>query len=262
MEVKKDKIYRRQHTMPAARHRGTTKPNGDKTAVQAPFDDRVTTERRMKTALELSELATRIATYIICHVIVEEPGALNDERLSTAHAILQRVTTTHMANHKLTAEGLVLEYEGQQFCLHEAYKTMALTRTVYEHLAMFYFLYVYPKTAEEQRQVWDDWQHGVQKVSYSQAWRYLFRNKEMAQMYHHLSVHCHPVCEGLMQYQSQSDADQGGDCIPLHLSSCFLACLCRLFLRLLPEGDELVRQKFSRREQTLFFALSRLPKEN
>lgn len=226
-----------------------------------PFDEKQTPERRMEVALELSDLVTRMATYVICHVIVAGHELLQDERLSTAHAILQRVTTTHLCNHKLTAEGLVLEYEGQQFQLHEEYKTMALTRTVYEHLAMFYFLYEHPKTEAERTQVWDDWQHDVQKIPYSQAWRYLFRNKDMARMYHLLSVHCHPVCEGLTQYQSQSDSDRGGDSIPLHLSSCFLACLCCLFLRQLPQGDELIRQQFSRREQALFLALSRLPKE-
>lgn len=215
----------------------------------------------MEAALELSDLVTRIATYIICHIIVDGQEWLQDERLSTAHAILQRVTTTHLCNHKLTAEGLVMEVGGEQFQLHEAYKTMALTRTVYEHLAMFYFLYEHPKTEAERQQVWDDWRHDVQKIPYSQAWRYLFRNRDMAQLYHHLSVHCHPVCEGLTQYQSQSDANQGSECIPLHLSSCFLACLCCLLLRQLPQGDDLIKQKFGQREQALFLAMERLPKE-
>lgn len=227
----------------------------------APFNERLEPARRKEVALQLSDLATRIATYIICHVIVNEPELLHNERLSTAHAILQRVTTTHMCNHKLTAEGLVYEVGEEQFQLYEEYKTMALTRTVYEHLAMFYFLFEHPKTDNERQKVWDDWQHDVQQIPYSQAWRYLFRNRDMARMYHHLSVHCHPVCEGLVQYQSQSDADQGGDSIPLHLSSCFLSSLCCLFLHLLPQGDEPLRQHFTPQEQALFFALARLPQD-
>ena len=232
-----------------------------KSLVLTPFDESVSPERRMEVALQLSDMVTRIATYIICHVIVAGQELLRDERLQTAHAILQRVTTTHMCNHKLTAEGLVYEVGGERFQLHEEYKTMALTRTVYEHLAMFYFLYEHPKSDEERQRVWDDWHHDVQKIPYSQAWRYLFRNRDMARMYHHLSVHCHPVCEGLVQYQNQSDTNEGGDSISLHLSSCFLACLCCLFLRQLPQGNELVGQQFSEREQALFLALSQLPKE-
>ncbi|MBQ9186879.1 MAG: hypothetical protein IJ144_03520 [Prevotella sp.] len=250
--MKRRRIYSQYHDR---------RKDGDRTTVLVPFDETLPPERRREVVLALSDLATRVATYIICRVIVDSQELLLDERLQTAHAILQRVTTTHLCNHKLTAEGLTLEFEGQQFQLHEEYKTMALTRTVYEHLAMFYFLYEHPKTEEERQQVWDDWQHDVQKIPYSQAWRYLFRNRDMARMYHHLSVHCHPVCEGLLQYQSQSDADEGDDCIPLHLSSCFLACLCCLFLRQMPQGDELVRQKFSRSELSPFFALARLPKE-
>lgn len=226
--------------------------------VLVPFDDKQSPERRMEVTLRLSDLVMRIATYVICRAIVDGETLLQDERLSTAHAILQRVTTTHMCNHKLTAEGIVCEVDGQQFQLHEAYKTMTLTRTVYEHLTMFYFLYEHPQTDDERRQMWDDWQHGVQKIPYSQAWRYLFRNREMAQMYHHLSVHCHPVCEGLTQFQSQSDTSQGDECVPLHLSSCFLASLCSMFVRQLPQGCLSVEQQFTRHELSQFDTLSQL----
>lgn len=244
-----------------------------KKKVLAPFDDRLTVQKRMEVAVELSQLVTKVVTYVICHTIVNHEDLLNDERLSIAHAILQRVTTTHMCNHKLTTEGLVYKYNGQSFQLHEEYKTMTLTRTVYEHLAMFYFLYEHPKTAEERDAVWKYWKTNdkmtgcielvkedgkdvVNRVPFSQAWKYLFRNGDMALVYRHLSMHCHPVYNGLIQYQNQSATNEGDDCVPLHLSSCFLAYLCKLFLKLIPDGDNVIQQEFSNYEQSLFFALS------
>jgi len=229
-------------------------------AVLAPFNDSLTPQERTEKAIELSQLVTKIATYIICHTIVDYQEQLKqDERLSIAHAILQRVTTTHMCNHKLTVEGLAYEYRGQQFQLHEAYKTMGLTRSVYEHLAMFYFLYEHPKTNQERDAAWEAWQKDERSIPYSQAWRFLFRNREMAQLYHHLSIHCHPAYAGLQQFQSQDSSDNGADGIPLHLSSCFLAYLCRLFLKQISHGDDIVRREFSAQELSLFRTLSQLP---
>lgn len=297
--------------------------------VQAPFDEELPLKRRTELALELSELVTRIVTHVICHIIVDYDELLSDERMSIAHAFLQRVTSTHMCNHKLTAEGLVYQYNGQAFQLQEEYKTTTLTRSVYEHLAMFYFLYEHPKNAEERDIVWKYWQmtswknkldnsataeaglveeqrqamweterlrkeilatptgskcrskldaltkadaqpgngciefflHGgkqdVRRVSYSQAWKYLFHNKSLTLLYRYLSMHCHPVYEGLLQYQSQSE--QGEDATPLHLSSCFLACMCRLFLKQVQGGDAIVKTAFSEHEQQVFMAMARLP---
>lgn len=227
----------------------------------APFNEELTPQKRTEAAIELSELVIKIVTHVICHTIVDYQELLSDERLSVAHAFLQRVSTTHMCNHKLTTEGLVYHYQGQTFQLHEEYKTMALTRSVYEHLAMFYFLYEHPKTQEERDTAWKNWQEDIKDIAFNQAWKYLFKNKEMALLYRHLSMHCHPVYKGLLLYQSQSASDQGEDAIPLHLSSSFLAYLCQLFLKLVPQGSEMLQQDFSRRELFLFNALALLTKE-
>ena len=296
----------------------------------APLNDQLTPGERRNAAIELSDLVTRIVTYVICHAIVDHEPLLKEERMSIAHAFLQRVTTTHMCNHKLTAEGIVFEYGGQTFQLHEEYKTMTLTRSVYEHLAMFYFLYEHPRTDEERTLVWNYWkmnskknllndisseeasaageqqhlqqeleelrsqilssplgrQHfvkladwtrlasqphngtiefftekgkpDVRKVSYTQAWKYLYRTEDMALIYRHLSMHCHPVHSGLVQYQNQSDSDQGDDVIPLYLSSSFLAYLCRLYLKTIPDGKDMLRLGFTEHELSIFHALSRL----
>ena len=288
--------------------------------VLAPFDENLAPQQRLESCLELSALASKVATFVIAHTIVDYSELLQDERQSVASSFLQRVTSTHLCNHKLTKEGIEYRYRGEVFHLHEEFKTMTLTRSVYEHLAMFYFLYVHPKSDEERTVVWDYWkinsrknlldltpddeietlrreifdtrlgkwchakldewtafdkptQNGsieffksrgrtdVRRVAYSQAWKYLFEKQDMAQLYRHLSMHCHPVYNGLLQYQSQAVSDEGNDGIPLYLSSCFLAYLCRLFLRLIPDGRQLLAREFSQQERAVFNAMAQLPDE-
>ena len=300
--------------------------------VLAPLDESLAPQQRAETTVALSALMMKIATHIICYTLVDYQEQLGDERLSIAHAFLQRVTTTHMCNHKLTAEGLVWEYKGETFRLHEEYKTMTLTRTVYEHLAMFYFLFERPKTDEERSIVWKCWQinsmknlldddeeldddgqrqellaqigqwrseifatplgqqcrrrldewtspdthatntcvefvengtgrYEARRVSYSQAWKYLFANDDMAVLYRHLSMHSHPAYGGLIQYQAQSEADQGFEGIPLYLSTCLLAYLCKLFLKLIPGGSNIVSREFSEHDRRLFQSMAQLPRE-
>lgn len=301
--------------------------------VTAPFNEALPPKKRFESCLELSELVSQMATHVICHTLVDHEDLLKEERLSVASAFLQRVTSTHLCNHKLTKEGIVYRYKGEVFQLHEEFKTMTLTRSVYEHLAMFYFLYKHPKNLEERNIVWNYWkinskknllgydtngdeeleevqdsisneietlrneilntplgkkcrqkleewtrttkqaQNGsieffknqgkvdVRKVTYSQAWKYLFEKDEMILLYRHLSMHCHPIYDGLMQYQSQAMTDEGNDGMPLYLSSCFLAYLCRLFLRLIPNGNQMLRQEFNERDRLIFNALSQLPNE-
>ena len=240
--------------------------------VLAPLNEQLPPQERMATVIGLSELMMRIATYVICYALVECQELLKEERLSIAHALMQRVMTTHLCNHKLTKEGLVYEYKGEPFELHEEYKTMTLTRSVYEHLVMYYFLFEHPKNGEECHLVWKYWQstgksgevveedgkREVRRVAYSQAWRYLFDNDEMASFYRNLSMHCHPVYQGLMQYQEQGQSDEGNDGLPLYFSCRFLARLCWLFLRQIPNGRNIIRKEFSQREQTLFYELFRL----
>ena len=300
--------------------------------VLAPVNGKLSPEQRLESSLRLSELVTKMATHVICHIIVDFEEQLAEEHFSVANAFLQRVTSTHLCNHKLTKEGIVLKYKGEAFQLHEEYKTMTLTRSVYEHLVMFYFLFTHPKTDEERGVVWNYWkinskknlmdgadmedeavqkeigelrknifstrlgmecykkldewtalgnptQNGciaffrkptstvpqqgwsdVRRVSYNQAWRYLFGKgqKDMDMLYRHLSIHSHPIYDGLMQYQDQAQKDEGFDGVPLYLSSCFLAYLCRLFLRLIPQGDKMFDEDFTQEEIQVFKALSRI----
>ena len=321
--------------------------------VAAPLNEELRPEERLESCLALSDLVVRMVTHVICHVIVDYEASLQEERLSVANAFLQRVTSTHLCNHKLTREGITFEYMGQAFDLHEEYKTMTLTRSVYEHLVMFYFLFAHPKSAEERSVVWNYWkinskknlleenvdrrcggtevrghenglkaerdeqqagsdeqrqaemeiealreeifatetgrickrrldewtrigkptQNGciafyrengrleVRRVSYNQAWKYLFDKEGMTLLYRHLSMHCHPVYNGLLQYQTQAESDEGYDGMPLYLSCCFLTHLCKLFLRLIPGGNKMLRQAFSEQERYVFNTLSQLPDE-
>lgn len=263
----------------------------------------------LEETIKQSEIITNIATRIISYAIVDFEERLANERYSVASAFLQRVTSTHLCNHKLTKEGIVYKYKGEDFQLHESYKTTTLTRSVYEHLVMFYFIYEHPATEEARDVVWNYWKinsmknmldylsgegarvdkaraedymeieslrranfatrtgylcrekldewtapdkptqngiiaffrnHGrldVRRVSYNQAWKYLFPNDNMTDLYRHLSIHCHPIYNGLLQYQSQQEDDDDAAAIPLFLSCCFLACLCRLFLNQLPDSS-------------------------
>ena len=101
----------------------------------------------------------------------------------------------------------------------------------------------------------------VRRVSYNQAWKYLFDKEGMTLLYRHLSMHCHPIYNGLLQYQTQAESDEGYDGMPLYLSCCFLTHLCKLFLRLIPGGNKMLRQAFSEQEWYVFNTLSQLPDE-
>ena len=131
--------------------------------VAAPLNEELRPEERTESCLVLSDLVVRMVTHVICHVIVDYEAQLQEERLSVANAFLQRVTSTHLCNHKLTREGITFEYNGQAFDLHEEYKTMTLTRSVYEHLVMFYFLFAHPKSDEERSVVWNYWKINSKK---------------------------------------------------------------------------------------------------
>ena len=302
--------------------------------VLSPTNEKLPPQQRLENCLAMSDLITKMVTFIICHTIVDfEDDLMHDERLSVANAFLQRVTSTHLCNHKLTKEGISFKYKGEEFHLHEEFKTMTLTRSVYEHLVMFYFLYEHPKSTEERSVAWNYWkinskknfldffptdaeqtseeqdhvqadiealrkeifdthigqqchkvldewtkigkaakpgslefykeeeQLKVRRITYGQAWKYLFDKEEMMQFYRHLSMHCHPIYDGLLQYQSQAQTDEGYDGIPLYLSSCFLAYLCRLFLKQISQGNKLLKQQFSRQELYVFNALAQLPND-
>ncbi len=303
----------------------------NKKLIYAPFDDRLPAKRRTEIAVSMSDLVMQVVTYVICRTMVDCQQLLQqNEQLRVAHAFLQRALTTHLSNHKLTTEGIVYSYQGQAFELHEEYKTTILTRSVYEHLVTFYFLFAHPKSAAERSIVWLYWQinskknllsatatasvplpiaeqqtiddieqlrnqiketsigqqcwakldkwtsphtlasngciaftqdegrYDVKRVSYSQAWRYLFDNEQTALLYRQLSIHCHPIYDGLIQYQSQAATDEGNDAIPLYFSSSFLAQLCLLFLGLLPDGNQMTAAQFSTKELKTFRALAKL----
>ena len=80
----------------------------------------------------------------------------------------------------------------------------------------------------------------------------------MSLLYRHLSMHCHPVYNGLLQYQSQALTDEGYDGIPLYLSTCFLARLCKMFLKLIPHGHQMLTGEFSEQDISMLTQLSQI----
>ena len=73
-------------------------------------------------------------------------------------------------------------------------------------------------------------------------------------------MHCHPMYQGLVQYQNQDVADEGNAAVPLFFSSCFLAQLTRLFLKQVPDGWDMLRKEFTERELSTFKGLSQMCK--
>ena len=92
----------------------------------APINEKLSPEKRLEHCLALSDLMTKMVTYVICHTIVDNEELMRDERIAVANAFLQRVTSTHLSNHKLTKEGIVMTYQGESFQLHDEYKQRGL----------------------------------------------------------------------------------------------------------------------------------------
>jgi len=105
----------------------------------------------------LSNLVTKIANKIIYYTIDHLPKSLNDEQNKVAFAFLQRAATFHICNHKISSEGITTERFGKECKLVDEYKTMPLTRSVYEHLAMFYYLFHYTDDQNQREIIWKSW---------------------------------------------------------------------------------------------------------
>ena len=66
----------------------------DNHIIMAPLNEELPPWQRTDAAIQLSELVMQIVTHVICHIIVDYQEQLKDERLSVAHAFLQRATST------------------------------------------------------------------------------------------------------------------------------------------------------------------------
>lgn len=129
----------------------------------APLNEDIPYIDREKIAFELSGFVSSIASELICYISESPQYKELSEKENIAFAFLQRAAINHKCNHKLTREGICSERYGFQIPINDGYKTIPLTRSVYEHLAMFYYLFEYPESQEESKLIWNSWYIGSKK---------------------------------------------------------------------------------------------------
>ena len=129
----------------------------------APLNEDILYLDRERIAFELSDFVNDIASELI-HYVFDLPQykEMSEEEM-LAFAFLRRATINHKCNDKLTREGICSEQDGLKFPINDVYKAIPLTRSVYEHLAMFYYLFEYPESQEERKLIWDSWRIGSKK---------------------------------------------------------------------------------------------------
>lgn len=125
-------------------------------AVSPMFGNLPESEKR-KIIFDLSGIVTNIANQIIYYTLDHLSQSLQNEQNNVAYAFLQRATSFHISNHKLSLEGITTERHGKVCILEDEYKTMPLTRSVYEHLAMFYYLFNYTTDKNQREIIWNSW---------------------------------------------------------------------------------------------------------
>ena len=129
----------------------------------APFLDSLSDDIKRNVVIELSDFVTKVATTIIYYITDKYHNVNLSEKQCVANAFLQRATIYHKCNHKLTLEGIHSERDGYLLQLSDEYKTIPLTRSVYEHLAMFYYLFEFPKGYEKDI-IWNSWLISSKKI--------------------------------------------------------------------------------------------------
>ena len=122
-----------------------------------PITGNVSNEKKREIVFDLSSFVKKIAEKIIFYSIDNLSESLKFEQNVVAFAFLQRAAISHICNHKLSYEGISTEYRGKKCIVVDEYKTMPLTRSVYEHLVMFYYLFIYPSNQNQREIVWQSW---------------------------------------------------------------------------------------------------------
>lgn len=112
---------------------------------------------------DLSSFVMKISNQIIYYTLDNLEKSLRIEQNGVAFAFLQRAAIFHICNHKLSKEGITIERHKKQCTLVDEYKTMPLTRSVYEHLAMFYYLFFYSESSNQLDIIWKSWLIGSKR---------------------------------------------------------------------------------------------------
>ena len=119
--------------------------------------------KKREIVFDLSNIVIKIANQIIYYTLDHLSQSLQDEQNNVAYAFLQRATSFHISNHKLSYDGINTIRHEKVCKLEDEYKTMPLTRFVYEHLAMFYYLFNYTKDKNQREIIWNSWILGSEK---------------------------------------------------------------------------------------------------
>ena len=128
-----------------------------------PITGKLPDSEMRKIVLDLSSLVLKISNRIIYYTLDHLQESLKSEKNNVAFAFIQRATISHICNHKLSSEGITTERHGKQCSVVDEYKTMPLTRSVYEHLAMFYYLFDFSDNSHQQEVIWKSWLLGSKK---------------------------------------------------------------------------------------------------
>ena len=128
-----------------------------------PIEGNIPDKDKREIVFDLSNFVMRISNLIIYYTLDNLQELLQNEQNGVAFAFLQRASIFHICNHKLSMEGITTERCGKQCTLIDEYKTMPLTRSVYEHLAMFYYLYFYSDSHEQLEIIWKSWLLGSKR---------------------------------------------------------------------------------------------------
>ena len=122
-----------------------------------PVQDVASDSLKNKIIFDLSSFVTKISNNIISYTLTYLKDSLSSEQNNVAFAMLQRATISHICNHKLSKEGISIRKGDKISTITDEYKTMPLSRSVYEYLVMFYYLFQYADNQDQREFLWNSW---------------------------------------------------------------------------------------------------------
>ncbi len=122
-----------------------------------PVQDVASDSLKNKIIFDLSSFVTKISNNIISYALTHLKDSLSSEQNNIAFAMFQRATISHICNHKLSKEGISIRKGDKISTITDEYKTMPLSRSVYEYLVMFYYLFQYADNQDQREFLWNSW---------------------------------------------------------------------------------------------------------
>lgn len=122
-----------------------------------PVQDIASDSLKNKIIFDLSSFVTKISNNIISYTLTHLKDSLSSEQNNVAFAMFQRATISHICNHKLSKEGISIRNGDKVYTITDEYKTMPLSRSVYEYLVIFYYLFQYADNQDQREFIWNSW---------------------------------------------------------------------------------------------------------